>query len=52
LWLFYALLMVVAVGIFFGYSYFLNQQAEDVSVLPNTPAEAAKSAQQTPPAGS
>jgi len=52
LWLFYALLMVVAVGIFFGYSYFLNQQAEGVSVLPNKPAEAAKSAQQTPPAGS
>ena len=52
LWLFFALLLGVAVAIFFGYSYFLGSNAEDVTVLPNTAAEAARSAQSTPPAGS
>lgn len=52
LWLFFALLAGVAVAIFFAYAHFLSNQAEDVSVLPSLPAEAAKSAQRTPPSGS
>ena len=52
LWLFFALLAGVAVAIFFAYTHFLGNQAEDVSVLPTMPAEAAKSAQRTPPSGS
>jgi len=51
LWLFFALLAGVAIAIFFAYTHFLGNQAEDVSVLPSLPAEAAKSAQQTPPSG-
>ena len=52
LWLFFALLLGVAVTIFFGYNYFLGNQVDAVSVLPSTPAEAARSVQNTPPSGS
>lgn len=52
LWLFFALLAVVAVAVFIGYAYFLGNQAEQVSVLPNNPAEAAISVPGAPPSGS
>ena len=52
LWLFFALLVAVAVAVFIGYTYFLGNQAEAVSILPNTPAEAAIPVPGAPPSGS
>lgn len=52
LWLFFALLLGVAVAIFFGYAYFLGNQAEGVSILPSLSSEGAKSVQNESPSGS
>ena len=52
MWLFFALVAGLAVVIFLAYSYFLGNQADSLTVLPSTPAAAAKSASQTPPFGS
>ena len=52
LWLFFALVAGLAVAIFLAYSYFLGNQADSLTVLPSAPAEAAKSASQTPLSGS